>query len=69
MQQPEQQVDIDALVNTLDKIGVRSPDHLEGLYHSAQAQGRTGQELGLARQEMARMQEEINRLKSISQTA
>jgi len=63
-QQPESQVDIDALVGTLNKIGVRSSEHLEGLYHSAQAQGRTGQELGYARQELARMQEELNRLKS-----
>ena len=58
------QVDIDSLVATLDKIGVRDAQHLEGLHHSAQAQGRTGQELGQARQQIDHLMQEVERLKN-----
>jgi hypothetical protein len=62
--QPEQQVDIDSLVQTLEKIGVRDAQHLEGLHRTAQAHGPTAQELGYARQEIARLQQEMESLKS-----
>jgi hypothetical protein len=51
--------DIDAMVATLDKIGVRSPQHLEGLHHTAQAHGSTANELGTVRAENERLQREL----------
>jgi hypothetical protein len=65
--QPESQVDIDSLVATLDKIGVRTPEHIEGLHHSAQAQGATGRELGMARQQIDNLMQEVERLKRAPQ--
>lgn len=65
-QQPEAGVsieDIDAMVETLDKIGVRSPQHLEGLHHTAQAHGSTANELGQARQQIENLAAEVERLK------
>jgi hypothetical protein len=55
--------DIDAMVATLDKIGVRSPQHLEGLHHTAQAHGPTANELGQARQQIENLAAEVERLK------
>ena len=65
--QPESQVDIDGLVATLEKIGVRNPQHLEGIYNTAQAHGPTAQELGQARQEIARLQQEVATMKQTPQ--
>ena len=64
--QPEAGVsieDIDAMVATLDKIGVRSPAHLEGIHHTAQAHGPTANELGQARQQIHDLAAENERLK------
>jgi len=55
--------DIDAMVATLDKIGVRSPQHLEGIHHTAQAHGTTANELGQARQQIDNLAAEVERLK------
>jgi len=64
VQEPKTEVDIEGLVATLDKINVRSPEHLEGLYRTAQAHGPTAQELGQARQELAMLKQEMEALKS-----
>jgi hypothetical protein len=60
---PEQTVDLDALVATLDKIGVRDAQHLEGLHRTAQAHGPTANELGQARQQIENLQREVEMLK------
>jgi hypothetical protein len=61
--------DIDAMVATLDKIGVRSPQHLEGLHHTAQAHGSTANELGTVRAENERLQRELETARQQPRTA
>jgi hypothetical protein len=61
--QPEQQVDIDGLVATLDKLQIRDSQHLEGLHRTASAHGSTAQELGAARQQIGNLQREMEALK------
>ncbi len=61
--QPEQQVDIDGLVETLDKLQIRDAQHLEGLHRTAAAHGPTAQELGSARQQIDNLQREVEALK------
>ncbi len=61
--QPEQQVDIDGLVETLDRLQIRDAQHLEGVHRTAQAHGPTAQELGSARQQINDLQREVETLK------
>lgn len=63
VQPPEQQVDIDGLVETLSKLQIRDPQHLEGLHRTAQAHGPTAQELGNARAEINNLRQELEMLK------
>jgi hypothetical protein len=63
VQQPEQQVDLDGLVQTLEKLNIRDAQHLEGIHNTAQAQGSTARELGQARRQLEDMQRELDAMR------
>ena len=63
VQPPEQQVDIDGVVETLDKLQIRDAQHLEGIHRTASAHGSTAQELGAARRQIDNLTREMEMLK------
>lgn len=64
-QQPEEQVDVKALLDELNRVGINRPEDVQGMFTASQQSGRMAQKLGEERERAALLEQRVGQLESM----